>query len=215
MKETYLKHKTFWKQRQFVATVFASFAMLTIANIINYYAGTYATERASNSVTDLILNNIPVFDVDHLFVYGTFIFWAILIGVWIYHIDRLPFSVKALSLFIVIRSLFIVLTHIGPFADQVVWSSSILSKWSFGGDLFFSGHTGIPFLFALIFWDIKLLRIFFICSSIFFATIVLLGHLHYSIDVLSAFFITYSIYHLARLLFKKEFVLFKGKVVAI
>jgi len=44
---------------------------------------------------------------------------------------------------------------------------------------------------------------FFIAASIFFGVVVLLGHLHYSIDVLAAFFITYSIYRLAVLFFPR------------
>jgi membrane-associated phospholipid phosphatase len=48
----------------------------------------------------------------------------------------------------------------------------------------------------LIYWEERVLRIVFIACSIIFAAIVLLAHLHYSIDVASAFFITYAIYHL-------------------
>jgi len=67
----------------------------------------------------------------------------------------------------------------------------------------------LPFLLALIFWDEKYLRYFFIVSSIFFGAIVLLGHYHYSIDVAAAFFITYTIYHIAKKLFPRDFELFK------
>ena len=204
-------HAEYFKKREFLIPFFVSFGMLIVANIINFYAGTYATVHASNAVTDIILNNIRVFDVDAYFVYGTLTFWVFLVFTWFHHIDRLPFSVKSVSLFIVIRSVFITLTHIGPFADQIKWTSYLISKWSFGGDLFFSGHTGIPFLFALIFWDIKPLRIIFLCSSVFFATIVLLGHLHYSIDVLSAFFITFTIYCMSKYIFKKDLALFENK----
>ena len=31
-----------------------------------------------------------------------------------------------------------------------------------------------------------------------------MGHLHYSIDIFAAFFITYAIYHIAVQIFKKE-----------
>ena len=106
-------------------------------------------------------------------------------------------------------SLFISLTHIGPFATQIVITPvTIVNKFSFGADLFFSGHTGLPFLLALVYWDQKLLRFFFLACSVFFAIIVLLGHLHYSIDVLAAFFITYTITRIAELLFKKDKVVF-------
>jgi membrane-associated phospholipid phosphatase len=57
---------------------------------------------------------------------------------------------------------------------------------------------------ALIFWKNKILRYTFIFLSVFFGVIVLLGHIHYSIDVLAAFFITYTIWHISEKLFKKE-----------
>jgi hypothetical protein len=79
-----------------------------------------------------------------------------------------------------------------------------LNKLLFGADSFFSGHTGMPFLGALVFWDDKLVRWVYILASIFFAIVVLLGHLHYSIDVFSAFFITYSIYRIADISFNKD-----------
>ncbi len=83
-----------------------------------------------------------------------------------------------------------------------------MSKFAFGGDLFFSGHTGLPFLMALVFWKKPILRYFFIASAIGFGAVVLLTHLHYSIDVLSAFFITYTIFHIAEFLFRKDRKLF-------
>jgi hypothetical protein len=184
--------------------------MLIVGMFINFYAGTYATERASSSVTDIILSNTRVFDVDGLFMFGTLIFWVFLFFVCLSDIKRFPFAIKTLSLFIFIRAIFISLTHIGPFPSQILISpTNIISKFSFGGDLFFSGHTGIPFLMALVFWNIKPLRIIFLCASFFFGTIVLLGHLHYSIDVLSAFFITYTIFHIAEMVYKKDLRLFK------
>ena len=79
-----------------------------------------------------------------------------------------------------------------------------MSMLTFGGDLFFSGHTGMPFLLALIFWRDKWARYIFILFSVVFAVTVLLSHMHYTIDVASAFFITFTIYHIAEHLFKKD-----------
>jgi hypothetical protein len=72
---------------------------------------------------------------------------------------------------------------------------------SFQNDMFFSGHTAIPFLGFLLF-DGKI-RYFFLCGSICMGTVVLLMHLHYSIDVFSAFFITYCCYRVGNVLLEK------------
>lgn len=209
MKKFLLANALHFKKRSFVITFSVAVFMLISACIINFYAGTYATESASSSVTDIVLSNIRIYDVDGMFKYGTLAFWGFLILLCLYDAKKFPFTVKTLSLFIIIRSIFISLTHLGPFPGQVSFAATdIISKFSFGGDLFFSGHTGIPFLFALIFWETKKLRYLFIASSLFFGTIVLLGHFHYSIDVLAAFFITYTIYHIATIFFKDDLKMF-------
>ncbi|NVN97022.1 hypothetical protein HXX01_02200 [Candidatus Nomurabacteria bacterium] len=206
MDQIKIKYKKSFADKKFILSIIWSFIFLSVAIIINFYAGTYATERASLPVTDLILSNIRTFDVDGFFVYGPV--FLIIFGtlICLYHPKKIPFVVKNLALFIIIRSIFISLTHLGPFPTQNIIASSgnILSKFTFGGDLFFSGHTGIPFLLALIFWPQKTLRYLFLADSVLMGTIVLLGHYHYSIDVLAAFFITYTIYHMALYLFKKD-----------
>ena len=179
--------------------------LLILSLIINYIAGTYATERASLPVTDIILSNIRTFDVDGIFIYGSFVFWFFTTLVLLYHPKKMIFTLKSIALFVIIRSVFVSLTHLGPFPTQVIVENiGFFNKFTFGGDLFFSGHTGLPFLLALIFWDEKILRYVFITSSVVFGIVVLLGHLHYSIDVLGAFFITYTIFHIARTVFKKD-----------
>ena len=176
---------------------------------INYLAGVYATTSASNYVEDIILSNTPVFDVDLFFVYGAvalIIFSTLLL---LAHPKRIPFTLHALTLFYLIRAAFVSMTHLGPFPDQVALDAGALAAKFFGGaDLFFSGHTGAPFILALIFWHEKRLRYIFLATSVFFGIIVLLGHYHYTIDVASAFFITYGIYHLALWLFPKDRALF-------
>lgn len=182
---------------------------LVLSTFINYYAGTYATESVSNSVTDVILSNTPVFDVDGIFVYGSLVLALFIAGLVLSHPKRLPFTLHALTLFILIRSAFISFTHIAPYPATVALDlGSIANKFIFGGDLFFSGHTGIPFLMALIFWNEKPLRYVFLICSVVFGITALLGHLHYTIDVASAFFITYTIFCIAEFLFKKERALF-------
>lgn len=202
-------YKRYLKQPEYLWSAFTALAFLALSLVVNWYAGLYAAESASNSVTDIILTNTRTYDVDTLFIYGTFAFWAFILYLCIRHPQNLPFTVRSIAFFVVIRSVFISLTHIGPFPTQMIVNSHVLAKFSFGADLFFSGHTGLPVLMALIYWKKIYLRILFILSAFFFATIVLLAHLHYSIDVLSAFFITYTIFHLAEMFFKKDRFLFE------
>ncbi len=190
--------------RSFVASSLLAIFLLLTSLVINFYAGVYATEKASNAVTDIILSNTRVFDVDGAFVYGPMIFWAIIGVLCLKTPQRIPYTAKSIALFVLIRSLFITLTHIGPFPTHLAIHSSVMERFSPGADLFFSGHVGSAFLVALIFWDHPRIRLFALGASVVFAAVVLLAHLHYSIDVLSAFFITYSIYRLAEFFFKKD-----------
>lgn len=201
------------QDKKFIRDLILSIFLLIISLVINFFAGTYATREASLPVTDIILSNIPVFDVDGLFVYGSLIFWGFTTLVIFYDPKKIIFSLKAIALFVIIRSVFVSLTHLGPFPDQIIIDNvRFFNKFSFGGDLFFSGHTGLPFLMSLMFWENKKLRYIFIACSIFFGIAVLLGHLHYSIDVLGAFFITYTIFHIANIIFKKDNLLFYSGV---
>lgn len=180
--------------------------------IVNFYAILFATEHASNPVADLILSNTPVFDVDYLFVYGTLFAATIAALIGMAYPKRLPFAFKAIALFLLIRSGFTSLTHLGPFTPYVASDfGNTITKTFFGGDRFFSGHTGLPFLGALGFWRETLIRYFFLATSVFFGIVVLLGHLHYSIDVFSAFFITYTIFQIAVWLFPKDYARFMSE----
>lgn len=197
------------KDKRYATSVLIALVLLLASLVVNYYAGIYATEQASNSVTDLILDNIPVYDLDGIFVYGALVFWALVGLLLIKRPYTLPFTFEAIALFTLIRSVFISLTHLGPAATQITVDAGVLmGKFAFGGDLFFSGHTGLPFLMALVFWKSKALRYFFIFCSVGFGAVVLMAHLHYSIDVLAAFFITYSIFEIAKLFFRRDYALF-------
>jgi len=202
-----IKYKSHLSDRKFLTSLLMAFLFLILSIIATYFAIQYADEKASGSVTDIVLSNIPVFDVDGIFLYGPIVFWLITIFyAFAFEFKKTPFMLKSLALCVTIRAIFITLTHIGPFPDHTITnvSNSFFSVFTSGNDLFFSGHTGFPYLMALIFWDNKYSRWFFLFSSFFFGAIVLMSHLHYSIDVAAAFFITYAIFRLAQKWFKKE-----------
>ena len=205
-----LRYKECFNGASYVTT-FASGVVLFLASSIAYFYSTiYATEQASNYVTDIILSNTRVFDVDGTFIYGPLVLWAFVIILLLNDPKKIPFTLKTIALFILIRSVFVSITHLGPFPTQVdIGPLNFFTALMAGGDYFFSGHTGLPFLLTLLFWDNLFLRVLFFVSSIFFGVVVLLGHLHCSIDVLSAFFITYTIYHLSEAFFPKDKKMFK------
>ena len=198
-------HSAPYKMSELVRSMLVSFSMLIVSLFVNFYAGIYATEKASNPVTDIILSNTRAFDLDTLFIWASWGLVLLIAFLCFRRPSRAPFIMRSIALFVLIRAFFITMTHIGPFPTAAVINpQSFIRYFVFGGDLFFSGHTGLPFLMALLFWKEKRLRIAFILISIFLAVIVLLAHLHYTIDVLSAYFITYGIFHIALRLFKKE-----------
>ncbi|MBI5422311.1 hypothetical protein HZA44_04220 [Candidatus Peregrinibacteria bacterium] len=201
-----------WSPGKILASSLWGVVLLGLSLLINYQAGVYATNHASNPVNDLILDRIPTYDVVPIFFYGLIPLFALVAILAALRPTRIPFVLKSISLFVLIRSFFIILTHVGPSLQQTPLDNHglIVNKFTFTGDLFFSGHTGIPFLMALVFWDQKILRWIFLGGSVFFGTVVLLGHLHYSIDVFSAFFITFGIFHLAVRFFERDYHLLRA-----
>lgn len=194
-----------WK---YYASLLEAILLFMVSVYATHLASRYAEIRASNFVEDLILSNTRVYDFELIFVHGAIMMTLFVVVLCFVFRKTAPFLVKTVSLFIIIRAMFVSLTHLGPYPTKLMLDSGLLNFITTGNDLFFSGHTGLPFLVALIFWNHLYLRILFLVTSVVFGVIVLLAHLHYSIDVFAAFFITYSIYHIAIKLFKKDYEFF-------
>lgn len=216
----YYKHmqayRTYFSDKNFIFSLMSGLVLLGVSLVLQFFVSGYVNNLPNTPVADLILSNIRVYDVGGIFVYGSILLLFVGLFVGLRQPNYLPFAMKSVALFTLIRSVFVVLTHISAFPTHVIISSSFFNNEVFNGiftgnDLFFSGHTGLPFLLALMFWNNKVNRIIFLSFSFVFAAVVLLGHIHYSIDVLSAFFITFSIFHICKLLFKKEWELFSKK----
>jgi membrane-associated phospholipid phosphatase len=201
------QHKVVWMDTTFLVSFFFALFLFISSLFVNFAAGTYASSHQSGSVSDIILDFLPVVNVEDIFIEGFYIFVALVICTMFFRPHYIPFTIKSIALFVFIRSGFIVLTHIGPSPHVITLDPSFLfQKVNFTGDLFFSGHTGLPFLLSLIFWEHKKIRMLFLFAAMLFGITVLLGHLHYSIDVFAAFFITYTIFAIAKKFFAKDWV---------
>jgi hypothetical protein len=210
MKKIFERHQFYWKQKSFRLSMFLGILFFSASLVINHFISIYVDSRASNFVRDIILDNVRAFDVDGLLTYGVITFFIFVITCLFVEPKRFPFVLKSTALFYLIRSIFISLTHLGPSPLQTpINPSDFLSSILIGNDFFFSGHTGMPFLVALMFWDIKRIRYISLFASLFFGALVLLGHLHYSIDVFAAFFISYSIFHISKKFFSVDYKLFQ------
>ncbi len=154
-------------------------------------------------VGDIMFFIIPKYDLSILYFLGMWILFPITLLYSLFNTpEKIPFMIFTLALFFFIRGICIASTYIGIPPDHITPSlNTSINIFSivqfFRNDLFFSGHTGLPFLLALFFWNVIRLRILFITISIIMAFTVLSMRIHYSIDIIGAYFITYGIFTIA------------------
>ena len=190
--------------RQHKSLIVVSVLFLAISLYINYIAGNYVDTVGTAATSDIILDHIPPINFAFFYIYGYTIVIAILLfHPLFYNVKEFHMVVSQFSLLILIRSFFMSLTHLKiPIDAIIVEMPRAYTLLTFQNDLFFSGHTAVAFLGYLIYRKEKLGN-FFLISTVILALTVLLMHLHYSIDVFAAIFITYGSYKLGNWLFGK------------
>src|SRR3989338_8459183 len=107
-----------WKEllhdRKFCISLGIGLAVLLLADVANYFVALYLNNIPVVSVGDFILDKIPT--VDLTFMYTTGIYLVVfLVSVYplFFKPELVPFTVKTVAAFILIRSIFISLTHMG------------------------------------------------------------------------------------------------------
>jgi hypothetical protein len=166
---------------------------------LNFYSQEYLlnymqTGQSLPVLSDLILDNIPLWDIAYL--YDIFSIVALLVLViFVIHkrkYDSIPYFLLLSGIFQIVRGFFIVLT---PFGNPAGFDGT---GWPFNGftdielGVYPSGHTGIAFLYFLLvkanpYRYILLFSVFIIIISLF------LSRGHYTIDILSGIFFAYAI----------------------
>ncbi|MDE2040958.1 MAG: hypothetical protein KGI59_01025 [Patescibacteria group bacterium] len=195
--------------RQNTRSFIVACIILCLAIIFQFYASAYADRVASTAVNDLLLDNLPIIDLNNIIVEGVL---AAIVGsvVLLFLKPRyLVFTVKAAAIFIATRAVCISLTHLGIYPGQVNpdtgFFDRIYTDLGLQAGFFFSGHTGLPFLLALIFWNEKFWRYLYFLLSLIFGVAVILAHVHYSIDVFAAPYIAYGIFKQSQYLFERDY----------
>ncbi len=197
--------------RERVRSLLVALFILALSLIFQFYAGIYSAQRSGRFVGDLFLDNLPVVNLNPIIVEGALfaIFGSILLVIAKPRYSI--FALKAVAVFLALRAFFVSATHLGIYPGQVVPGDGILDQLylAFGLETgyFFSAHTGLPILMACIFWRERFWRVTYLTLSAVFGISVLLAHVHYSIDVFAAPFMTYSIFKLSEYLFKNDYLL--------
>ena len=188
-----------WAIRSFKTKTVVALALVAIILLSLPYFFAFIEKREGMVLQDFVLDTIPAMDVS----IPTFvIIWSIVLLVF-YRIYQNPhlFLVVAYGfiLMCILRILTISMLPLNPPAGLIVLKDPI-ANIAYGGngifitkDLFYSGHTGNMFLFFLCLerkWD----KIFALTASFLVGILVMIQHIHYSIDVIAAFIFTYFIY---------------------
>ncbi len=188
-----------WQERRFRNKTII--ALILVAIILTLLPAFFAfiEKREGMVLQDYVLDAIPAIDVS----IPTFvIIWSLVLLVF-YRIYKNPrlFLIIAYGfiLMCMTRVLTISMLPLNPPAGLIVLKDPI-ANIAYGGngifitkDLFYSGHTGNMFLFFLCLerkWD----KIFALTASFLVGILVMIQHIHYSIDVIAAFIFTYFIY---------------------
>ena len=188
-----------WQELRFRNKTIIALLLVTIILILLPTFFAFIEKREGMVLQDFVLDAIPAIDVS----IPTFVvIWSVVLLVFyrIYQNPRL-FLVIAYGfiLMCILRVLTISLLPLNPPVGIIALKDPI-ANIAYGGngifitkDLFYSGHTGNMFLFFLCLqrkWD----KIIALAASFIVGILVLVQHIHYSIDVFAAFIFTYFIY---------------------
>lgn len=198
--------------REYRYSLIVAAVLLGVAYIVEHFANVYelaySMRPTSIYVGDLLLDNLPVVNLNFIIIECALVAFVLGAVFVLFNPRYILFTLKTFALFIIIRALFVSLTHVGIYPGYIDpglgFFDGIYSYLNLQTGFFFSGHTGLPFLMALIFWNRLTARVVFLSLSLIFAVAVLFAHSHYSIDVFAAPFMVYGIYRIALHLFPKD-----------
>ena len=191
----------------------AGVALFAVALGVQAFANRYVGHVVSIAVPDIILDHVPTLDIDGLIIQSVLFVSVVSAALVVLKPRYMAFGLKTLSLFIIIRAIMISLTHLGANPHQLAFNPNDVGYglynvlYNTNNDFFFSAHTGAPFLAALVFWRERGIRYFYLITSALFGASMLVAHIHYSIDVAAAPFMTYAIFSMSRELFTRDYAL--------
>ncbi|TAE41749.1 MAG: phosphatase PAP2 family protein [Runella slithyformis] len=190
-----------WQDATFRKKIIQSFSASALALVILPFFFDFIQSRPGATLNDWLLPQVPAQDVSKsiftlLWGTGVFLLWR----VWQQPKLAVPF-LAGYALLTYTRMVTILLFPLEPPAGLIELADPISNQF-YGQtfitkDLFFSGHTSAVFLFAFSLVKPRERFIVGICG-VLVGILVLVQHVHYTIDVVVAPFATYLIHRLAK-----------------
>lgn len=178
---------------------YAGLAVLIAGIRLNYMSQAYLHAYISHgktlpSLSDMILDNIPLWDIDFMYDYASLLS-TVIFGIYVVHrrkYNQVPLYLLLCGTFHLVRGVFIVLTPFGnpPMFDGTEGLFNGFSNYEIG--VYPSGHTGISWMYFVLAADKRYRAALMGCLLVIIAALFL-ARAHYSIDVLSGIFFSYAI----------------------
>ena len=166
---------------------------------------------------DRVISIVPLIPVVAKYNYHLWVILYVPIAAWLWKIDRRRFVqfLYAGGVVSLLRGICIFLTTLGPVNGRDVNAGKSFSELIYGWlqiinpvsalttdathmyltkDLFFSGHTASTFLLLLYCWRFKKIRIAALIGHVLVVAVVFLSHLHYSIDVVGGWCVSFCVF---------------------
>ena len=179
------------------------------------------------SLHDRVIAIVPLVPVIAKYNYHLWVLFYIPIAAWLWKTDRSRFVqfLYAGGVTSLLRGLCIFLTTLGPVNGRDINAGKPISELLHGWlqiinpfsalttnathlyltkDLFFSGHTASTFLLLLYCWKFPNLRITALVAHVLVVAVVFFSHLHYSIDVIGGWAVSFCVFIAAEKFFSRK-----------
>lgn len=195
-------HNKYYRNEFIISLITLAAVLFVLANFLNFNES-----RNGVMLPDPILQIFKAVDLTWLTFGLIYLSIITILSTIVMNPEKLVFTIQCYSLLLVIRMIMMYLIPLNPPEGMISLNDPFVQFFGTGQiltkDLFFSGHTATIFLFYLV-SEKKIFRILFLFATIMVGASVLLQHVHYTIDVVSAPIFSYLSYRLVYLLQTKK-----------
>lgn len=194
--------KEAWSFTSFRIQSVVTLSILALLGVVIPPFFSYIQSTPGYIINDVILNLLPVQDFSlsiFLLIYSVILLTAINLST---HPILFLKCIQAYCLLVVIRIFCLYMVPLNPerlmiplddpFVGRLFYNGTVITK-----DLFFSGHVSTMFLFFLAI-PFRSLKYFFVVATILVSVFILIQHVHYTIDVVVAPFVSWISYRVVQ-----------------